>query len=735
MTQTRCAPRRRRLALLLIGVALLASPPYRMELPFAHASTITGVTCTTAAVRAAFAAGGQYAFSADCTLTLTSPLTMTAGLSVSLDGGGHRVTLDGGNSSQIVQVPAGGVLTLSRLTLAHGLASDSGGVGRAAAFGGAISNAGSLTLLATTLANNAATGQNGQDDLAGGGGAAAMGGAIFSAGPGSSLLIANSTIVSNTATGGIGGGNGGTSSCFSGGTGGGWAGGSGATCWASGGSGGFGSGGGGASSESGGPPAGSGGFGGGGGGTGASGGGGAGQWAGAGSTWAGGGGAALGGAVFADDATIINSTIAANAVTPGRGGYGCYQGGPIPCNPLFGSGDGQGGQGVGGGLYISGTLHMTNTIVAGNSAQSPAGDATDLWSAAISGADNIMGPTPWLAPLADNGGTTFTRALLPGSPALGAADLATCQGAPISGLDQRGVARGTPCDVGAYDTAGTVATATPTPTSTQTPTPTLTPTSTRTPTLTPTPTLVPPTNTPVPPTSTPTPLPAVGIAPAAGSPYQSSVAVSGSNYLPGETVAVYWDSTSVRPLVTATASPAGAVLTSIIVPPAASGIHTIIAQGQTSKSLASAFFQVKPAEFVAPKAGKAGSTAYAVGVGFGAGERVAALWYPGGTLLNTGTASAQGTAALTFTVPSVPAGTTAYVVGYGQTTKQSAAAVFGVTAQVPAASAGGGRWFSILMPVPGGHGHVRRLHVAVPRERPTVPRGKVPPTGVRASHG
>ncbi|HEX5309893.1 MAG TPA: choice-of-anchor Q domain-containing protein [Solirubrobacteraceae bacterium] len=57
-----------------------------------------------------------------------------------------------------------------------------------------------------------------------------------------------------------------------------------------------------------------------------------------------------------------------------------------------------------------------------------------------------------LGPLQDNGGPTQTMALLPGSAAIGAGG-ATCLDAteqPL-GTDQRGLGRGTPCDVGAFD--------------------------------------------------------------------------------------------------------------------------------------------------------------------------------------------------------------------------------------------------------------------------------------------
>jgi hypothetical protein len=67
---------------------------------------------------------------------------------------------------------------------------------------------------------------------------------------------------------------------------------------------------------------------------------------------------------------------------------------------------------------------------------------------------NFTSPTsltyidPMLAPLADNGGPTFTLALLPGSPAIDAGDDTACPP-----TDQRGVARpiGAHCDIGAFE--------------------------------------------------------------------------------------------------------------------------------------------------------------------------------------------------------------------------------------------------------------------------------------------
>jgi len=115
-------------------------------------------------------------------------------------------------------------------------------------------------------------------------------------------------------------------------------------------------------------------------------------------------------------------------------------------------------------------LDLSHTIVAGNSP-----DNCDLYDGyAESGGFNLdddgtclWEPTdlyadPMLGPLQDNGGPTFTHALLPGSPAINAVPSAECtyddDGDPLTPevpltKDQRGVARpqGDGCDIGAYE--------------------------------------------------------------------------------------------------------------------------------------------------------------------------------------------------------------------------------------------------------------------------------------------
>lgn len=97
---------------------------------------------------------------------------------------------------------------------------------------------------------------------------------------------------------------------------------------------------------------------------------------------------------------------------------------------------------------------------------------------------------PLLGSLADNGGPTWSMALLHGSPAIDTGDNSSC-----SVVDQRSAARpiGVACDLGAFEYNGLPATPTSVLTATQTPTPSITrtPTITGTPTHTPTITLTP----------------------------------------------------------------------------------------------------------------------------------------------------------------------------------------------------------------------------------------------------
>lgn len=219
-------------------------------------------------------------------------------------------------------------------------------------------------------------------------------------------------------------------------------------------------------------------------------------------------------------ATLTNSTISGNAAYLVGGGIANYSGTVnlrnVTLTANIADSDNN-NVGAGGGISNSDStsvINMSNSIVAGNwvggsgvTAQDCSGKLNsqdyNLFQNVIgcnfSGtiAHNIISLNPKLGHLLPNGGTTFTHALLTGSPALDAGNPTGCKDNDAVNLstDQRGYVRptGAACDIGAYEyDAG------PAPTPTNTPLP---------PTNTPTPTNPPPTatNTPPPPSQTPSP--------------------------------------------------------------------------------------------------------------------------------------------------------------------------------------------------------------------------------------
>ncbi len=125
--------------------------------------------------------------------------------------------------------------------------------------------------------------------------------------------------------------------------------------------------------------------------------------------------------------------------------------------------------GKGGGVYLgNGTLDYVNTIIADNNGEGGncvigAPDQNGAQGTIGTSSNNLVGDgscdsdysgDPLLGPLADNGGDTWTHALLPGSPAIDAIPVVSC----TLPTDQRWGLRpivqtspGTPCDIGAFE--------------------------------------------------------------------------------------------------------------------------------------------------------------------------------------------------------------------------------------------------------------------------------------------
>jgi predicted outer membrane repeat protein len=160
---------------------------------------------------------------------------------------------------------------------------------------------------------------------------------------------------------------------------------------------------------------------------------------------------------------MTNVTITGNTAVEYGGGY--YSGGtPAYINmtnvTIAGNSANHSGGGGGGGISIAaGVVALRSTIIAnsfvgGNCVGTITSNGYNLsndntCSTSLTGPGDLnLNADILLAPLAKNGGFTFTHALLPGSPAIDKADPAT-----FPPTDQRGVSRpqGAGPDIGAYE--------------------------------------------------------------------------------------------------------------------------------------------------------------------------------------------------------------------------------------------------------------------------------------------
>ena len=183
----------------------------------------------------------------------------------------------------------------------------------------------------------------------------------------------------------------------------------------------------------------------------------------------------IGGGIYNEGfLTINNSIISGNMAGEGAGIYNNFY--PFANlvklnNSTVSNNAARGGFYGGGGIWSGGIMTLQNTILVGNSSDFATADCIGSidslgynllgnTSGCIFTPSNgdLIGVDPMLDLLQNNGGSTFTHALLPGSPAIDAGNPAGCtdQDGNLLTTDQRGVARpqGTHCDIGAFELEG-----------------------------------------------------------------------------------------------------------------------------------------------------------------------------------------------------------------------------------------------------------------------------------------
>ncbi len=160
-----------------------------------------------------------------------------------------------------------------------------------------------------------------------------------------------------------------------------------------------------------------------------------------------------GGIYLRQASSIANSTIVGNTATGSGGGIAAADDGGTTISNTTITGN-TAAEGAGLATMEEATVNLKNSIVVGNKGPNISGPIDEVVA-------SILGLTAGLtvgdildpAGLADHGGPTRTIALTDSAanPAVDHGDAATCAGAAVVGLDQRGLPRTPPCDIGAYE--------------------------------------------------------------------------------------------------------------------------------------------------------------------------------------------------------------------------------------------------------------------------------------------
>ncbi len=157
--------------------------------PHTAAAGVPAIVCSEVGLNNAIAAApvaGTITFTGNCTITLTSQVVINK--SITIDGGGFVVIIDGNSTTRVFDVTAGTVV-LDRLIVRNGLINPAAGDNDEN--GANIRNAATLTIRNSAILNGDVSGGDFFDNEGFGGG--------ISTGDGSVLNVVNSTIAGNIA--------------------------------------------------------------------------------------------------------------------------------------------------------------------------------------------------------------------------------------------------------------------------------------------------------------------------------------------------------------------------------------------------------------------------------------------------------------------------------------------------------------------------------------------------------
>lgn len=137
----------------------------------------------------------------------------------------------------------------------------------------------------------------------------------------------------------------------------------------------------------------------------------------------------------------------------------------------------------------------------------------------------------------------------------------------------------------------------------------------------------------------------------------STVTVNGTGFGAGELVVFTWDSVSGTQVRQIRASSSGTFVTTITVPAATAGAHTIYARGVSTARMAAGSVTIYPSLTRTPFGGAVGSSIYVQAHGFSAGEVVRlAFGSPNGTVVAQMPVSSNGSGGTYIRIPSLPSG-------------------------------------------------------------------------------